>query len=100
MNFPMDHDAGWAAQEINLASREADGRANHLTLPCHWIEYVHVWDDDRPAHFLISVGHTHGLSGSDWLTLTFKDGSGKSHRHKVADVQEVSPLKVRLTKVS
>jgi hypothetical protein len=49
---------------------------------------------------LVSVGHAHGLSDGEWLTLTFRDGSGKSHRYKVADAQEVSPLKVRLTKVS
>ncbi len=95
----MDHDVGWAAQEITLTTREVDGHHATLTLPCRWVEYIHTWDGNAPPFFLISVERSDTLADQDWHFLTFRDGSGKPHHYTVKDTQEISPLKVRLTRI-
>jgi hypothetical protein len=95
----MDYDVGRAAREITLTSRKANGLSDKLILRCHWIEYVHVWHDDRPSHFLVSLDDTCRLTDHDWQLMMFHDGSGKLHRYVVKDATTVGPLKVLLTKV-
>jgi hypothetical protein len=95
----MDHDAGWAAQDITLTTQDVDGQHERLVLPCRWVEYIQTWDGNAPPFFLVSVHHSDGLTGQEWRSLTFKDGSGKAHRYQVKDAREIAPLKVRLTRV-
>jgi len=95
----MDHDVGWAAREITLTTQEVDGHRETLTLPCRWVEYIQTWDGNAPPFFLVSVEHSDGLTAHEWRALAFKDGGGKAHHYTVKDAREISPLKVRLTRV-
>lgn len=95
----MDHDAGWAARQITLASVGADGQSADLTLPCRWVEYIQTWDGDAPPFFIVHVSHTDRLGTADWQSLAFEDRGGKSHSYLVRDVRGIRPNVVRLTKV-
>jgi hypothetical protein len=95
----MDHDAGWAARQIKLTSRDANGDTTDLTLPCRWVEYIQTWDGDAPPFFIVHVSHTDRLDTADWRLLAFEDRGGKSHRYVIRDAKEIRPNVVRLTKI-
>lgn len=99
----MDNDSGWAAKTISLTAYGQDDHQHHLTLPCRWVELVQAWDGEGDAYFLVSGVDPDPLTADqlrhgDWEFLSFKDGAGKTHRHRVAAVTQAGPGSIRLVR--